>query len=55
MSQVMPTLQSMQDEMILKVIMGDSITKFDQFVQQWYDLGGTDIVDEVNQWAKDNP
>jgi putative aldouronate transport system substrate-binding protein len=55
MAQVMPTLQSMQDEVFIKIIMGDPISNFDKFVQDWYDLGGTQIVDEVNQWAKNNP
>lgn len=51
----LPTLQSMEDEMIIKVIMGGPIDLFDQFVSDWYKLGGTDIVEEVNQWAADNP
>jgi putative aldouronate transport system substrate-binding protein len=55
MAQVMPTLQSMQDEVIIKIIMGDPIDNFDQFVQDWYNLGGAQIVDEVNQWAENNP
>jgi len=55
MAQVMPTLQSMQDQMIIKIIMGDPISTFDQFVQEWYELGGAQIVDEVNQWAENNP
>jgi len=55
MAQVMPTLQSMQDEVIIKIIMGDPISTFDQFVEDWYDLGGAQIVDEVNQWAANNP
>ncbi len=40
--------------MITKVIMGDPIDLFDQFVEDWYDLGGTEIVDEVNLWAEKN-
>jgi len=55
MAQVMPTLQSMQDEVIIKIIMGDPISTFDQFVEDWYDLGGAQIVGEVNQWAANNP
>ncbi len=51
----MPTLQSMEEETIIKVIMGESIDLFDQFASDWYKLGGTDIVDEVNQWAANNP
>ena len=50
-----PTLQTMESEMITKVIMGDSIELFDQFVENWYKLGGTGITEEVNQWAEANP
>jgi putative aldouronate transport system substrate-binding protein len=55
MAAKLPTLQTMEAEAITKVIMGDSIELFDQFVEDWYNLGGTEIVDEVNQWATDNP
>ena len=51
----MPTLQSMEAEVIIKVIMGEPIEAFDKFVKDWYALGGTEIVDEVNQWAAKNP
>lgn len=54
MAEKMPTLQSMEAEMIIKVIMGEPIDRFDQFVNDWYKLGGTQIVDEVNQWAAKN-
>jgi putative aldouronate transport system substrate-binding protein len=55
MAQVMPTLQSMETEVIIRVIMGESIDLFDQFVSDWYEMGGTEIVDEVNQWAAESP
>lgn len=54
MAAKMPTLQQMEVEAITKVIMGDSIDLFDQFVENWYKLGGTEIVDEVNLWAENN-
>lgn len=55
MAEKLPTLQSMESEMITKVIMGNSIDLFDQFVQNWYQMGGNQIVEEVNQWAANNP
>jgi putative aldouronate transport system substrate-binding protein len=55
MAEKMPTLQSMESEMIIKVIMGQPIALFDEFVQNWYELGGTEITEEVNQWAVNNP
>jgi putative aldouronate transport system substrate-binding protein len=54
MADKMPTLSPMEDVMVTKVIMGDSIDLFDQFVKEWYQLGGGDIVEEVNQWADGN-
>jgi putative aldouronate transport system substrate-binding protein len=35
--------------------MGDPIERFDKFVKDWYQMGGTKIVEEVNQWAVTNP
>jgi putative aldouronate transport system substrate-binding protein len=50
----MPTLQTMEVEMVTKIIMGDPIATFNQFVENWYALGGTEIVEEVNSWAEAN-
>jgi putative aldouronate transport system substrate-binding protein len=55
MAEKMPTLQTMEEVMITKIIMGDSIDMFDQFVQDWRRLGGAEIVKEVNLWADGNP
>jgi len=54
MAEKMPTLQPMEEEVITKVIMGEPIAMFDQFVENWYRLGGTEIVQEVNLWAERN-
>ncbi|HOU14360.1 MAG TPA: extracellular solute-binding protein [Anaerolineae bacterium] len=54
MAEKMPTLQPMEDEVITKIIMGEPIGSFDQFVENWYKLGGTEIVNEVNLWAERN-
>jgi putative aldouronate transport system substrate-binding protein len=55
MSEKMATLKTMEDELITKVIMGDPIERFDQFVADWHRLGGQDITAEVNQWKQQNP
>jgi putative aldouronate transport system substrate-binding protein len=55
MAEKLPTLQTMEAEMITKVIMGSSIDLFDHFVEDWYRLGGAEIVEEVNHWAENNP
>jgi putative aldouronate transport system substrate-binding protein len=55
MVEKLPTLQTMEAEMITKIIMGGPIELFDQFVKDWYQMGGTQISEEVNLWAKNNP
>ena len=55
MATKLPNLQSMESEMLIKVIIGEPIEAFDKFTADWYSLGGTEIVDEVNQWAAQNP
>jgi len=55
MAEKLPTLQTMETEIFTKIIMGDPIDRFDQFVEDWYRTGGTDIVEEVNLWAASNP
>lgn len=55
MATKLPNLQSMESEVLIKVIMGEPIETFDKFVADWYAMGGTEIVNEVNQWAVENP
>jgi len=46
-------LNDLINEYYTKFIAGDiPIEKFDEFVQRWYDLGGKQITDEVNDWWK---
>jgi putative aldouronate transport system substrate-binding protein len=46
------TLDSMEDEVFTKIVMGQDISTFDKFVSDWKKLGGDQIVKEVNDWAK---
>ncbi len=55
MGDKMATLRTMEDEMITKIIMGESLDSFDKFVADWYQLGGAEISAEVNQWKSLNP
>lgn len=55
MGDKMATLRTMADEMVTKIIMGDPIERFDQFVADWHRLGGDAITAEVNEWKKQNP
>ncbi|WP_367649746.1 extracellular solute-binding protein [Paenibacillus sp. NEAU-GSW1] len=43
-------LNDLQDQTYMNIILGRPIDDFDQFVQEWYKLGGDKITDEVNQW-----
>lgn len=47
-------LHELQYEAYLKIIMGNSIDGFDEFVEEWRRLGGDQMTAEVNQWAVDN-
>ncbi len=48
------SLDSMMVETYTNIIMGDSIDTFDQFVEDWYDMGGQEILNEANAWYKAN-
>lgn len=42
-------LEKLEQEMMVQIIMGEKpVEYFDDFVQQWYALGGQEITDEVN-------
>ncbi len=43
------SLLKLENESFLKIIMGDDISNFDAFVQQWKELGGDAITGEVQQ------
>ncbi|MBM7568430.1 extracellular solute-binding protein [Paenibacillus sacheonensis] len=45
-------LQKREIETFTKIIMGDPIDNFDKFVTEWKKLGGDQITQEVNDWAK---
>ena len=45
-----PSLKKMEDEAILQIITGAKpLDYFDEFVQQWYDNGGTALLEKMNQ------
>lgn len=45
------TLEKMEVEAFVKIIMGESsIDAYDEFVENWYNLGGEQITSEVNEW-----
>lgn len=45
------TLDKLQLETFTKIITGNAdISEYDTYVQNWLDLGGKQITDEVNQW-----
>jgi putative aldouronate transport system substrate-binding protein len=51
MTEKLSTLQKMEVEEFVKIIMGESpIEAYDEFVENWYNLGGQAITDEVNAW-----
>ena len=41
----------MRDEVYTKIIIGEaSVDSFDEFVEDFNNLGGADITNEVNEW-----
>ena len=48
-------LDKLQDETYVKIIMGEApIDSFDQFVTDWKNNGGDEIIEEVNQWYRES-
>lgn len=44
------TLEKLQNETFIKIILGDPIDNFDKFVDDWKKLGGDQMTQEVNDW-----
>lgn len=44
------TLEKLQNEVFVKIILGESIETFDKFVEDWKKLGGETTTKEVNEW-----
>jgi putative aldouronate transport system substrate-binding protein len=44
------TLDKLQTEVFVKIILGQSIDEFDKFVEDWNKLGGDKMTKEVNDW-----
>ncbi len=51
---VKTTLDKLMYETFMGIIEGDPVTKFDEFVSDWKDLGGEDLIKEVNEWYKNH-
>lgn len=49
-----PSLDAKLIQGYIEIIMGAPLDNFDKLAQDWYDLGGTQITQEVNEWAKTN-
>jgi putative aldouronate transport system substrate-binding protein len=49
-----PILEKLESETFTKIIMGESIDKFDDFVKEWKKAGGNEITKEVNDWYAAN-
>ncbi len=43
-------LNKLINDTYTKIIMGQDIETFDEFVEQWYEEGGEEITAEVNEW-----
>lgn len=54
MSEKMTALNAMADETISRIIMGEPLDTFDEFVARWRSMGGDEITAEVNKWYMKN-
>ncbi len=56
MSISMNTLKQIEREVFVKIVMGSlEIDAFDEFVNDWYQVGGRKITEEVNAWYSSQP
>lgn len=48
-------LNEMTEETFVKMVMGETpIEKFEEYRKKWLELGGQEMIDEVNQWYIEN-
>jgi putative aldouronate transport system substrate-binding protein len=48
------TLDKLELETVTRIITGESsIDEWDNYLEQWYALGGQQITDEINAWYAD--
>ena len=50
MAEVSPTLKKLTVETIVKIITGDPVDTYDDFLQNWHSLGGDDAIAEAQAW-----
>lgn len=47
-------LDKLFNQMMVKIIMGEDISEFDNFVNEWKKLGGNEVTEDVNKWYREN-
>ena len=48
------TVDELEINTFVRIIMGEDISLFDEFVRQWYDEGGEYLTQMVNLWYRQN-
>nr|WP_321152525.1 extracellular solute-binding protein [uncultured Acetatifactor sp.] len=48
------TLKKLTVETIVKIITGDPVDSYDDFLETWYALGGEDVIADAQAWADSN-
>lgn len=48
------TLSKMTVETVVKIITGQDIDSYDEFLENWYAMGGQDVIDEAQAWVDEN-
>ncbi|AEE97895.1 extracellular solute-binding protein [Mahella australiensis] len=54
MIEKLPVIKKLYDETVAKVVMGENISLFDKFIDDYRKLGGEQMETEVNQWYESN-
>lgn len=50
MSENYATLNTLAIETIIKIIVSDDVSTYDDFLENWYKLGGTEVTVEAQEW-----
>jgi putative aldouronate transport system substrate-binding protein len=51
MAELAPTLGKLTVETVVKIITGENVDNYDSFLEKWYNLGGTKLIEDVQAWV----
>lgn len=51
MAEYAPTLKKLTAETVVKIITGENVDNYDKFLENWYVLGGTEVIADAQAWV----